>query len=229
MLMADGKPDDAWSEATRDQERGAVVIWVSAAEPAPLRALGTYDVRVEQWGVDFVLFTDRGLVGIQRKAYGDLLASLRGDRIARELAQIVDSPLVETRFVLEGTDRDLAKCARYAPSFRYEVMGFTEMLSARGIGWAHTRDVEETAGYLTRLKVWVEDEAHADRRLVVPKPRGSSSLERLLMQLPGCSLTRARIIAGAHPKALGWGITYDDLIALDGIGPKTARRLMESL
>lgn len=202
---------------------------VSSAEPASLRALGDYSPLVETYGVDFILFAKKGLVGVQRKRYNDLLGSLRGDRIARELDQLTTSPLCEVRFVLEGTDREMAGCARYAKAFRWEVMGFCEMLMARGIGWTHCRTIEETAGYLERLAVWVDDEKHADRRLSIPKPNGVNTQTRLLMQLPGVGLSLARMIVENYPQALTLAVTYEQLIALPGVGPKKANRILEGL
>jgi ERCC4-type nuclease len=175
---------------------------------------------VEEWGCDFLVPTVGGWCGVQRKEVSDLVASVRGDRIARELAQIGESPLVTAILVVEG------HALRYGDPFdrlgtfsRAEFQGLVLSVQARGIWWVNTADLEETAEFLTRLPVWLNRGEHSSL-LRVPKPRNTTPVERMLMQLPKVSLGRAQKVAEKYPRPFRWAISRQELLDLPGFGPK---------
>jgi ERCC4-type nuclease len=194
-----------------------------------LRALGTYSPLVEEWGCDFLVPTQGGWCGVQRKEVADLVASVRGDRIARELGQIAESPLVTACLVIEGhTTRYGDPFDRLGTFSRAEYQGLILSIQSRGIWVVHTLDLEETAEWLTRLPVWLSRGTHSSL-LRVPKPRRVSTMERLLMQLPGVSLGKAAKIVEKYPAPFRWAVTRTELEDLPGFGQKSVGKFYDQL
>jgi ERCC4-type nuclease len=88
-----------------------------------------------------------------------------------------------------------------------------------------TDSLEETADWLTRIPVWLEREEHSSL-LRVPKQRSLTPGQRMLSQIDGCSLVRARSIEeffGSAP--LRWTCTEKEMLKVPGVGPGTAKNL----
>src|SRR5215472_11777188 len=74
---------------------------ISPTEPAEFRVLGEVSSVPELYGADFLMYGPKiGRVGVQRKEINDFVASIRDDRLAKEVAQL--KSLNVGMLVLEG-------------------------------------------------------------------------------------------------------------------------------
>lgn len=215
------------------------MLLISPAERAPtLRNLGTSSPLPEQNGVDFMWPGAEGeWYGCQRKRVDDLVASIRGDRIARELGQ--SEQLFTAILLIEGHwDWDqLGISGRVASFTRAQFDGL--MLSIQAAGWwvMHTTGIGDTAQTLQRIVAWSQKKTHGSlaRR---PKPRpdpevkwGSNSHDatRLYVwqSVPGVGVGNARALVDAVGLPLKLTVTKAELLAVNGIGPGRVKKIME--
>jgi ERCC4-type nuclease len=205
-------------------------VLVSHAEPAILKALGAYSPLCEEWGADFLVPCRHGWCAVQRKEVSDYVASKRdSDRISREVCQMAESPSAIDILLIEGHP------ARYGDPFeprlgtfsRYEFLGDMLAWQARGVWWVNTLELEETAEFLRRLPVWLDRDDSTLLR--APKTRGATMVERILMQMPGVSLGKARKIADAYPSPVRWSVSRAELESLPGFAAKSVGKFYDQL
>lgn len=212
------------------------MILVSPAEPAAIRRHFEVSSLCEQQGADFLFSSPAGMVGVQRKEVRDLVASIRDDRIARELGQ--SRQLARMVLVVEGD----WKWRRDGESGRVE--GFTRpqfdglMLSFQHHGWwvLHTLSMADTVRTLKRAVSWFGKENH-DSLIARPKPsapwgngHNRDWAIHLLQSFDGLGVKTAGAIFDHFGKApLAWTVTEKDLLAVPGVGKQRASTLVTSL
>lgn len=211
------------------------MLLVSPAEPKVLRALGTVSAECERVGADFLCPTPHGLVGIQRKEIRDLVASIRGDRIAREIGQSTD--LYRTVLLVEGDWRwgaggDSQACPGFSRS-QYDGL----LLSFQSEGWfvLHSRNLVETAEVLGRIQSWFARSNHSSLRQR-PKSRGlwgSASNKEWgqfwWQSFNGIGVGTATNLYEALGVPVVWTVTEKELMAVPGVGKKRAGELLAAL
>lgn len=213
-----------------------MTILVSPAEPSNLRQIGETSGLPEQYGADFLITTSEGFVGVQRKEVRDLVASIRGDRIARELGQ--SSALVRTVLVVEG-DWGWTRSgdSRIVPGFlRAQYDGFC--LSIQNHGWwiLTTDSMAGTATLIRQVQNWFQKGSHnslAGR----PNHRGlwgtASNRDwavHLLQSFDGIGVEQAgRIWDHFEGVPLAWTVDKDAMMGVPGIGKGRAEKLMGAL
>jgi ERCC4-type nuclease len=210
-------------------------VLVSHQEPPFLKALGEPSNRPEEYGVDFLYYTRMGLVGVQRKEYGDLIASVMGDRVYREclLMKRLDIGI----WVIEGrpqwtSDGQLVSRQQWSQS---QDLGVRLSLQSRGFWLISTENLQGTATFLSTLSVWCEKDSHSGLN-VRPKPQtewGHKTDQdwaiHLLQGFPMIGPETARNIFTRLKVPLMWSCTMADLQTVPGVGPKRARKLWEAL
>lgn len=213
------------------------MILVSAAEPPSLRALGPYSPLCEANGMDFLVTTAEGaFAGIQRKRVDDLVASIRGDRIARELgmAEGLDTAIL----VIEGDWQwdSIGRSKRCRGWTRAQLDGVLLSFQVE-YGWKvmASTSLADTAALLRRMEAWFAKSSHGSlsRR---PKP----------VKVWGEDGHRASLIhfgqgwGGMGPVTVGNLIDHNggrlplkltmseaELCEVKGIGPGRARKMVE--
>jgi ERCC4-type nuclease len=196
-----------------------------------LRLLGESSSEVEKYGADFMWTCPRGVVGIQRKAVADLVASLRGDRVQRELLQ--QEKLDQAIWLIEGdwdwrydgSGRLVSEKLHY--SFA-EYQGFVMSIQNYGHWVVTTDDVSQTADYLVQAERWFQKTDH-DSLLRRPKARVPQGIH-ILQHFDGISLTRAKAIYsyfGLVP--LTWTVTREEMAKVPGIGKVTVEKMFKAL
>lgn len=184
---------------------------------------------------------DGSFAGAQRKAVNDLVASIRGDRIARELGQ---AESLQHRFlIVEGDwEWNATGQSRRVRSFtRAQFDGV--MLSIQvEYGWMvlHSSSLADTGRLLGRLQAWFEKKSHGSlsRR---PKPRGDVEVKWGGSRHRATGIHILQSFDGVGPKAAGaifdhFGrvplaltCTEDELRAVPGVGPVIVKRIVEAL
>lgn len=220
--------------------------FISPTEPKELRSIGHTTLYPETLGCDVVAvcFQPSMRLGFQRKEVKDFLASLNDGRLQKELGQIKSSGLQETLLILEGTwfwtTEGTLGNGQYGLSNGYTRRGHRNLLvriQSMGIHVVETDSISDTCQAIQTITAYLSKTTHGtlDRR-----PKGhvtswgkvtnESFASHLLQSFPGIGPETARSIYTKFNKApLAWECTVEDLMSIDGIGRKTAMRLIESL
>lgn len=210
---------------------------MSPAEPAQLRALGEVSLKTEEYGCDFLYVTRVGLVGVQRKEYGDLLASVTGDRLYREL--LLMKRLDQAVLLVEGRPQwtnDGQLLSRQQWTLAQHV-GLLSSIQSEGV-WVHyTSNLAESAMVLQRVAGWFNKDTHTSL-LSRPKPQTSWGFRtdvdwacHVLMSFPNIGPQTAKNIYHHFGNCvpLRWECTEEELMKVPGVGKVRAKKLMEAL
>jgi len=210
-------------------------VLVSHQEPPFLKALGEPSNRPEEYGVDFLYYTKLGLVGVQRKEYSDLIASVMGDRVYREclLMKRLDIGI----WVIEGRPQwtsDGELLSRQQWSIKHD-FGIRLSLQSKGFWVISSDNLTGTANFLSYLSTWGEM-ALSSGLNVRPKPQtewGQRTDQdwavHLLQGFPMIGPETARNIFTTLGLPVMWSCTEEQLRTVPGIGKVRARKLWEAL
>lgn len=205
---------------------------VSPTEPRELRALGTVSAVPELYGVDFLTWgATTGKVGVQRKEVADFVASLRDDRLGKEVAQArsLDIRMLIVEGRIEWTNDGTLLDTR-SPLTRAQYLATLWSLQSEGWWITCTSSTTETTESLLLFTRWVAKAKHSTLTARNGPPRnmygtrGSEDWQcHVLQSFPGIGYERARSVVeyyGGLP--LAWTGTLSDV---PGIGKKTSERL----
>lgn len=152
---------------------------VSPAEPAVLRDLGRVSSRCESLGADFLILSPLGQIGVQRKAWRDLISSVQGrkggDRLYREVHQLRGGVDIAC-LVIEGrpkwtADGELAD--EFTTFTQGQWWGLIYSLCLDGLWVVQTKDQRETVFVLRHLERWARKGKHTSLR-TRPGPKGAA-------------------------------------------------------
>ena len=212
-------------------------ILISPTERGPLAKLGKYSSLPEKKGVDAFWVARGKQWGVQRKEFpGDFVASMRDDRLSRELAQM--ATLDAAILLLEGygtwtnSGHELTQAISKPQLWNYIL---SACLSRGIIAW-QVADAQEGASYIRSAYEWSHKPVH--RSLMTrPNPtgswgkRGNRDWELHTLQSfdgigPGVA---GKILDHFGELPLRWTVTYDELLKVEGIGKKRAQALIDAL
>jgi ERCC4-type nuclease len=215
---------------------------ISPTEPKLIKALGTTSSVPEQHGVD-ILWMEKavsGLCGIQRKEFGDLIASLGDGRLAKEIAQLGGSPTVKYAFLLvEGRPHwglDGQIVSSWSNVTRAQYRSLLRSVQLRGVFVEFSDSMEDTVALVESIAAWCAKKAHTslDARKK-PNEQGfwGTSKERgwasyMLQSVPGIGPGQAKKILdhfGGTPP-VGLTVTREELLAVPGLGKVTADKII---
>lgn len=218
------------------------MIQVAPTEPAQLKALGEVSSFPETFGCDF-LWVGQGMFwGVQRKEYKDFVASVYDGRLARELAQMrqVLSRGGKCLLLLEG-EPSWTMEGQWTEGRGKNAWGLrahhSYLFSVQQQGvWVDTsRNLADTADTIRFYQEWSEKPRHSGTSHR-PNPVGvwgkASSREwmiHLLQGFPGVGSATAEAILAKFPNPLVWNVSAEMLMTVEGIGKKTAERLIQAL
>lgn len=221
-----------------DEDGKGPVIFTAPTEPPKLREMGKVDLVTERNGVDFLWIGRDGMKwGVQRKEIGDLVSSRDDGRLAKELAQM--AALDVAVVVVEGRIRWTAEDEWLSDWSNLTRKGFHGMLWSvrmRGVWVERTETVEHTKDVIEWLVAWSRKERHTGMR-GRPKPQGmwgkASDREwavHLLSSLEGIGPVQAeRIFERFGGVPMCWTVSEEELLEVEGLGPKRVRTLMRAL
>ena len=216
------------------------MIRVAPTEPDALKRIGTVTLLPERFGVDVLIPTRIGLVGIQRKQFpSDFLSSVHDGRLQKEFGQM--KILAHAFLLLEGrptwtSDGKLANTSH----FKWTVDSMTGFLLSLqiqyNVGLLWTEDTNETILVCKRVEGWFAKTSHNSMR-VRPRPsnpwqsRNNEDWQVWMLQgVPGIGPGTAEAICkhfGRLPLQLTVGEV--ELRAVPGVGKKTANDLLRYL
>lgn len=217
------------------------VFLISPAEPPSIKVLGNTSDLVESYGAD-ILWADQtigGWVGVQRKYFTDLLASVEDGRLQRELAQLTRCKLaflaVEGRphWTVDGklNDKWLGRWDQLS------YMSLLRSVMVKGVIVEYTNDEEHTIAYVRSLAKWIaKGEHHAlDRR---PKPgpdRWGHKTNRAtqLHILQGVDdigpIQAGAILDHCGELPLRWTLTEKEMLGIKGIGKGKVKKMVAAI
>lgn len=224
-----------------------------------IRALGKLSTTPEQFGVDVLARAGKRFTGYQRKAIGDLIQSLYDGRIAMERAQwnrlldlggrvvlVIEGRLSWTREWRKsahpgGVDaaEEVLAGVQGKPWPRRDYNRFVYSVSKQGVVVVHTDSERHTAEVIEDLVAYERQERTGSRIPARPGPKGRwgtpSSREWAVWLLSstaaGMGAGRAEALLDAFDGRIpmAWTCEYEDLLAVPGIGKKTADALWRAL
>lgn len=218
---------------------------VSPAERDPaILALGKTSSVPEDYGADMLAFVHTKqagtlVVGIQRKEWKDLLASVNDGRLAKEVQQMTRCDVAV--LVLEGRlawtgDGKLVK--GYGPEWtRDQLWGLMWSLQAAGVWVMTTGSAQETADLAASVVRWCRKDRHTSLAARGPAPRGVWGTRPddktfgawVLQGIPGVGPTVARAVVEELGMPLGWTVTVEDLCRVPGVGKGKATQMLRCL
>ncbi len=217
-------------------------ILVSPTEPQRLRDIGTVSSKTEKHGCDFLILAGKHRIGVQRKRFpNDLLTSLADGRLYEQLHKM--GGLKQVLLVLEGygkwTSEGELISDDYGRITLQQVHGlmFTLMWEF-GVPTIWVRGLQSTAELLETLEHWAQKEKHTSlKRRPGPAKNAWGKVGdkgfglHVLQSFPGVGVDTAEKILDANGGfvPLVWTMTYEEMLAIDGIGKVTATRLQEAL
>ena len=214
-------------------------IHVSGAEPAVLRRLGLSSNLSEEFGVDFMWASPLGMVGVQRKTFPqDFLSSLRDGRLGKELVQMKD---LDVRvLVLEGTPLFTERGDLIFDYGNMSIAGLTNIQFSLQVNHAlallWSADLTDTARIIRTLFDYTQQGKRSGltARSFGQKRWGDVNSAEfavyLIESVPGVGHGKAvdivKALGGTLP--ITWTGTRQQLLNVDGIGPKTADAILRA-
>lgn len=139
-------------------------ILVSPNEPKELLAPFTPDHSCEAYGMDFLIPTKIGMIGVQRKTINDLLSSSSDGRLSTQLAKSADLHLKililegKIRVTVDGYLMDNGYGGRQW--HRKSIIKMLLTMQMHGYWLLRTEDVTDTIYHLTIIAEWGNADKH---------------------------------------------------------------------
>lgn len=208
---------------------------VAPTEPEELRAIAsTVSLLPERFGADVFFYgVESRRVGIQRKVYTDLLASVADGRLAKEVMQMAVA-LDYAYIIIEGqmqwtTDDKLvmpfSKGSMNTWS-RKQWVGLILSIMDKGVSVLFTDSLSDTIGLVQTMEQWFVKSSHSS---LTTRPNGVKELwgQRIgqrdfanwMMQgIPGVGFKLADRIFDMYGMRLRLELTREELMKVEGIG-----------
>lgn len=214
---------------------------ISPAEhAAPIKDLGRVSSLPERHGADVMWMdpTIKGLVGVQRKAIPDLVASVQDGRLAKEVAQLQTCKVAVV--IVEGRPRWSSEgqlMMGYVKWSRTQHRSLLRSIQGRGIFVEHSDSIADTAALIREIASWVGkgDHTSLDRR-PKPGPNNWGKVDdeawacHLLQSVPDIGPVQAKAIWDHFDGAIPVALTTDavELAKVPGLGPKRIAKILKA-
>lgn len=204
---------------------------VAPSEPAALKALGTVSSLPEKVGCDVLAWVAGKKCGVQRKEVGDLLKSVGDGRLAKELAQMQAANVAARLLVVEGRVRwtgDGVMVGQWGAEWtRAQWAGLLWSVQEMGAWVSFTDDVAGTVEEVQWFFAWCAREHRSLHTRPGPgsmwgaRATGEEWAQWALQGMPGVGpKLAARVMQAFGRVPLRWDVGRDELLAVEGMGPK---------
>lgn len=214
---------------------------IAPTEPVALKGLGKVSSIPEKHGVDVLMATRLGLVGVQRKEMADFFSSVHDGRLAREY------PLMQTLeigvLLLEGPKRWSTEGLWLGDPHsrrqwtRDQFRSYIMSVQSKGIWIAETDSLRDTVTWIEGFHKWCSKDGHSSLA-TRPKPQGAWGKPEsrdwnlfLAQSFPGIGVVQAEKLidhfGGQLP--IAWTCTREELAAAPGIGKTRLETLWSAL
>lgn len=223
MLLVAPSEHDIQTSLRQDQE--GHIRWAISSLP-------------EAHGCDFFYLNPNGILGFQRKTLPDLVASLVDGRLHYELDQIESSATVTHAYLIiestlsRTTSGDLVDAQISIDALRSVIA----KCSARRVGYLPSSNPEDTIRCILGVAKYVRSPSFTTttRPKQLKDEWGTVNSDAyslfLLQSFPGIGPKQALAIYTHFGRVpIAWTVTVSDLMAVKGIGRKTAESLIAAL
>lgn len=218
-------------------------LLIAPTEPVALRAMGETSSLPERFGADvfWASKTADGTrkVGVQRKEWKDLIASVEDGRWARELAAM---RALDVRFVVVegwpkvGADGGLVD-KRFGRAWNLDmVRSVLATAQDDGVIVDRTEHVGGTVEWVRWAVRWTEKATHGSLkgregvgRGMWGNPTNRDYGVHLLQGLPGVGVELAGRVYDKFGVPWKWEIGVEELMTVDGVGRKKAEKMIAAL
>lgn len=213
---------------------------IAPTEPVEIKALGVVSSVPEQLGVDVLWSSPHGLCGVQRKTVSDLIASVRDQRLGKELEQM--TKLAMRGLIVEGTPqwtRDGSYLGfgqqKWSQKHHRGVLMSAQM---RGVIVLGTASHLETLDAIIQMEEWSKREQHVSSLLYRGNGKGDdwgdlshrATAVHFLSGCPGLGVELAgRIFDHFGCVPIGLTVTREQLLEVKGLGKKKVDQIMSVL
>lgn len=201
---------------------------ISPAERPPITSLGSVSSLPEKFGSDILFHSPNGLVGVQRKTITDLVASVRDNRLGRELQQLQQVP--QRYLILEGSASWTPDGNLFSQHIQWTLRqqwGVESSIQSSGVSILRSRSATETCSLCEWLYERMQQEPHVSSLLArgsAPKNGWGKRTDEayavhFLSGIEGVSVVLAKRIYEAFGcLPLKWDCTREQLEAIEGLG-----------
>ena len=220
------------------------MIFVAPTEPVALRAIGKTSSKPETYGAD-VCWIARPpgmaprVVGVQRKEWKDLIASVEDGRWAREMQMLQacgDAWVVVEGWPKVNVDGELAD-RKWGRRWTVDALrGVLWSCQKHGIMVDRTANIADTAAWCRRMEQWYQKTDHSSTRgrpsceSMWGKPTNREFGLHLLQGLPGVGPELAgRIWDHTGKVPWRWEVDAVELAKVKGVGKVRAERMIRAL
>lgn len=213
------------------------MIYVAPTEPPSLKAIGKVSSLPERVGADVLFFSRGQKHAIQRKELRDLLASIADGRLAKELAQMRTAVAGHRLLIIEGKTQwsmDGKLLGTYGQDWTLrQWLGMLWSVHEAGCEVMQTQSLEQTIQAVQWFVEWAgKDHRSLKQRPGLGKgmwgtnPDDAEWISWCLQSIPGISSVLAERIHKAVGNPLTLRVTKEDLLKVEGLGPKKVNAIL---
>jgi DNA excision repair protein ERCC-4 len=200
------------------EQRGEVLKAIIARD--------AFDIRVARLDTGDYLVDDRFL--FERKTLPDFASSVISGRIFEQALRLAEQDAFHPALILEGTSSDLRTSRIRREALHGALITVSIFI---GLPVLRTRNAEETVNAFLYASRQSQTLAHGGLPRRGYRPKGKAARQYFILQgLPGIGPERARRLLERFESVQAvMAAAETDLAEIDGIGPRTARRIRWSV
>lgn len=176
---------------------------------------------------DYVVTGPDGGIILERKEWSDLVSSMRSGKLYQQLRMCREQDDYRVMLLVEGSR---SNAIRYANSTHYEMRRLLTSLlaTAPDIQMMFSQSYQETVGIVKDLDEWIGDDKKREHKIrEAEKVPPGKRPQYIIEGLPSIGPKKAKKLLDHFGSARAViTASADELQEIDGIGPKTAQKII---